>query len=288
MPTQPIIIIGMHRSGTTMTTRLLEELGLFVGDQKRKNYEAIFFQELNRWIMAQTNTSWDFPLNYRFATDFFKEQAVRVCAHQFRGMGRAKYLGRMKALRYRDLQDIEFPWSWKDPLNTVTLPVWMQLFPNARILHIYRNPIDVAASLRKREQAKQDRWKLTPKLKIKERSLSRRWLYNQSYRVFDINQSVQLWQEYVELARQHEQTWAGQSHTVRYESFLEEPERHLEEMAAFCGLNPAPQAIKQAATRVDASRKFAFTGDPELEALYREIRNQPLLQQLNYHNILPA
>ena len=42
MPNSPIIVIGMHRSGTTMLIKQLEELGLFVGDKKRKNYESVF------------------------------------------------------------------------------------------------------------------------------------------------------------------------------------------------------------------------------------------------------
>lgn len=40
---QPIVILGMHRSGTTMITEILEQLGLFVGDQKDDNCESLFF-----------------------------------------------------------------------------------------------------------------------------------------------------------------------------------------------------------------------------------------------------
>ena len=31
MENQPVIIIGMHRSGTSMLTRVLQEAGLFIG-----------------------------------------------------------------------------------------------------------------------------------------------------------------------------------------------------------------------------------------------------------------
>ena len=30
----PVIIVGMHRSGTTMLSQLLERLGLFTGEKK--------------------------------------------------------------------------------------------------------------------------------------------------------------------------------------------------------------------------------------------------------------
>ena len=39
----PIVIIGMHRSGTSIVTRMLEQLGLFVGKKKDMNHEALFF-----------------------------------------------------------------------------------------------------------------------------------------------------------------------------------------------------------------------------------------------------
>lgn len=39
----PILIIGMHRSGTSMITRKLESLGLFLGNEKDENDEAFFF-----------------------------------------------------------------------------------------------------------------------------------------------------------------------------------------------------------------------------------------------------
>ncbi|MCS5697200.1 sulfotransferase [Desulfofundulus thermocisternus] len=38
----PIIIIGMHRSGTNMLTRMLEELGLFVGERKKATTRHCF------------------------------------------------------------------------------------------------------------------------------------------------------------------------------------------------------------------------------------------------------
>jgi len=39
----PIVIIGMHRSGTSIVTRMLGQLGLFVGKKKDMNHEALFF-----------------------------------------------------------------------------------------------------------------------------------------------------------------------------------------------------------------------------------------------------
>jgi hypothetical protein len=43
-------------------------------------------------------------------------------------------------------------WGWKDPRNSITLPVWLKLFPDARVIHIVRNGVDVAESLYRRQQ----------------------------------------------------------------------------------------------------------------------------------------
>src|SRR5207237_1034384 len=57
----PVIFIGMHRSGTSMLGRLLEELGMFFGAYKDENNEALFFQDLNEWLLAQCGGRWDNP-----------------------------------------------------------------------------------------------------------------------------------------------------------------------------------------------------------------------------------
>ncbi|MBW1793701.1 MAG: sulfotransferase [Deltaproteobacteria bacterium] len=41
-------------------------------------------------------------------------------------------------------------WGWKDPRTTLTLPLWLKLFPKARIIHVIRNGIDSALSLWRR------------------------------------------------------------------------------------------------------------------------------------------
>jgi hypothetical protein len=42
-PYPPVIIIGMSRSGTTLLVEMLEQLGLFAGNKKTRNNEALFF-----------------------------------------------------------------------------------------------------------------------------------------------------------------------------------------------------------------------------------------------------
>ncbi len=39
-----VIILSMHRFETTMLTKLLEQLGIFMDWRKEKNNEALFFK----------------------------------------------------------------------------------------------------------------------------------------------------------------------------------------------------------------------------------------------------
>ena len=65
----PIIIIGMHRSGTTMLAKFLGELGVFMGNDKEKNYESKFFQKLNKWMLSVAGCSWDNPDGFGLLLD---------------------------------------------------------------------------------------------------------------------------------------------------------------------------------------------------------------------------
>jgi hypothetical protein len=43
-------------------------------------------------------------------------------------------------------------WGWKDPRNCLTLPFWRKLLPELNVLVIVRNPLEVAYSLRNRNE----------------------------------------------------------------------------------------------------------------------------------------
>ncbi len=48
----PIIISGMHRSGTSLLSRIIEKTGVFLGKYKQRNNESLYFLQLNRYIMS--------------------------------------------------------------------------------------------------------------------------------------------------------------------------------------------------------------------------------------------
>ena len=60
----PIIITGMHRSGTSLLSSKLSEMNVFMGIYQDINNESLFFQRLNRWMMNHIESSWDDPKSF--------------------------------------------------------------------------------------------------------------------------------------------------------------------------------------------------------------------------------
>ena len=91
----PILIIGMHRSGTTMLTRFIEGSGIFMGSKKSmdKNEESFFFQRINEWILYQKNATWDNSYNLQFSNALINENIVSTIRKRLASNATRKYFG---------------------------------------------------------------------------------------------------------------------------------------------------------------------------------------------------
>src|SRR5438552_8059242 len=137
----PIIVIGMHRSGTCMLIGILQELGLCIGTMIDPNNEAPLFVTLNVWLLRQSGATCESPEAVRHLLDNPEARAV-AADHLRRTLTTprvASYLGWGAYLRYRTPANLDVAWGWKDPRTTYTLPLWLDLFPDARLVHIYRH-----------------------------------------------------------------------------------------------------------------------------------------------------
>ena len=148
MNKNPIIITGIHRSGTTLLSKIFENNKVFLGAKKDLNNEALFFQNLNKWLLSSYGISWenpkyiDFELNKnRFDMILFKLQKILNSRLNFR------YLGLKSLVLEKKLLEIDFDWGWKDPRNIFSLPFWLKLFPESKVLILIRHPFDVVNSL---------------------------------------------------------------------------------------------------------------------------------------------
>lgn len=187
------------------------------------------------------------------------------------------FLGVRGYLSHRGVANLGTPWGWKDPRNTFTLPLWLRVFPKARIVCIERHGVDVAQSLLAREH----------KIELAARRRYRRYKYLawirpkrggflESSRCATLSGGFTLWEEY---QRQVEEILADLDPVrvarVRYEDLLSNPSGNLESLAKFCGLDPTPRDVQRACRGVNADRAYAYAEDPELRA-FAESRAQAL------------
>ena len=194
----PVIIIGMHRSGTTLLTKMLESCGIFWGGKKDEYNESIVFQSTNEKLFAMAKATWDNPepIDSLFSDPRLEEEATSLIRTTLDDGFFNKYFIDQRPFRFQTLVTEEHAmWGWKDPRNIFTLPVWIDFFPDARIVHIVRNGLDVSASLWLRETTRPEG----------------REHPHYSHRCQSHDGCFRLWKAYVERARHHVQNFDNTS-----------------------------------------------------------------------------
>lgn len=282
MTQQPIIILGMHRSGTTMITKMLENLGLFVGAEKEINHESIFFWEINNWIFDLHTSTAEKPHNMRHRNASC-DKVVRESLDYFLQSGRRKkYLGNLSS-RYKNIKDIDFPFGWKDPKNTFTIEFWKEIFPDAKIIHIYRNPIDSVSSYIERDLVKYNQFDWTWKKKLKRDFLISN-NFHRNFRINTIEDGFELWHEYVEKALSLKQDFSNYIE-LKYEDFLENPFELLKQLTAFSGLEINDDKIRNEIKDIKKERAYAFVTNADYYKIYQNLKDNKIMQQLGYDNL---
>lgn len=286
----PIIVLGMHRSGTSIISRSLESLGLFQGVRFEDNHESTFFLELNRSLIRHVHGWWDHPepLHAFFKRPQAVEMTIARLAKTLCSIHAREYLGWKRLVRYRSMFNLPYPWGWKDPRTIFTLPLWIRLFPEARLIYIARNGVDVAASLVAREQRQLAR--RAKKMKRRRAIASfagalDQMGYKGSVRCLTMEGSFSLWEEYVDEAERHLAQLPNRRHVLSYEQFAIEPARHLADLAEFAGLNCDKTAITAAAAKVNPTRSLAFTKDARHAEFYQTVRQSRWMKHYGYDEV---
>lgn len=270
----PIIILGMHRSGTSMITRMLESLGLFVGKKQEENSEAVFFLKLNNWLLMQSGGAWDNPKPFHYLLDFprLRELSRDYLALSLSTPRIISYLGWRHYIRSKKLERLSVPWGWKDPRNTYTLPIWLDLFPNAKIIHIYRHGVDVSQSLLKRQvQRLAAGEKRYERRRFLYHAVHKRGGFTHSARCHSLEHAFSLWEDYVCEAQRHVSSLGDRAFEIKYEDFLEDTPSHLIKLASFCQLDVSEEQVRLAAENAKQSRSQAYANDPELRTFARGV-----------------
>jgi hypothetical protein len=182
-------------------------------------------------------------------------------------------------LRYRSVYRLPCPWGWTDPRTIFTLPLWLRLFPGARLIYIRRNGLHVAASLftRERERLTRRRERFArPRLCCSTRTALARLGFKGSARCLTFEGAFSLWEEYVAEAERHLANFSNDRLVLSYEDLTAAPQEHLAALSAFAGLDCRHDDIAAAAGAVRPPRER--TSSPVTAAMDNPI--EPAGQQM--------
>lgn len=133
-----LIIAGMHRSGTSLVTSMMQAAGVHIGERLlgayqgnvRGHFEDLDFLEFHKKVLHRCGIPSSFTDSTPALTPDPEEEKEASSLVAGRRGHRA--------------------WGWKDPRTSLFLDFWHQLLPQARFLFIYRHPLEVLLSLARR------------------------------------------------------------------------------------------------------------------------------------------
>lgn len=139
-----VVVLGMHRAGTSLVTRGIKSLGIYMGDDfvdaqfdnPRGYWEDRKVQDLNQRVLRVFGLKWESP-------DLFTDtqwQALEIEAM------------RLEAIEHIRANFLSHPlWGFKDPRTIRLLPFWWPVLERLGVHDSYvvviRNPLSVAESL---------------------------------------------------------------------------------------------------------------------------------------------
>ena len=181
------------------------------------------------------------------------------------------------------------PWGWKDPRNSLTLPLWLRVFPEAKVLHIVRNGVDVSRSLVTRERDSLA-GKPGQRLKGALKRAGSRFLPRLGYfppGPVKHGLAFELWAAYHEFLEVSTSGLpADRIFVLRYEDLLEAPAEQIEPLARFIGAPADREHVSSAAALVERTGRPSFLDSPQLISLYQRQRRSHFMSRFDYANLL--
>ena len=139
-----IIVLGMHRSGTSAVARLLNLMGAYFGgenistgasaENEKGFWERLDVRSLNDSMLHNANCDWDriAELDLNAIPDDFQNAYHRSARDIILNL------------------DAHRPWFIKEPRLCILLPLWRPALELPFCVHVFRHPVEVAHSLRAR------------------------------------------------------------------------------------------------------------------------------------------
>jgi hypothetical protein len=148
-----LLILGMHRSGTSAVTRVVNLLGANIGTNillpGHGNSEGFWehgdAMRINHYLLEAFGHTW-FDIR-RLPQNWPQQPVSRQALARFTTIIRAEFVGKPVA-------------ALKDPRTCLLAPLWIEAFETCgfevQCLFMVRNPIEVVASLQAREQCSRE------------------------------------------------------------------------------------------------------------------------------------
>jgi glycosyltransferase involved in cell wall biosynthesis/SAM-dependent methyltransferase len=140
-----LIVLGMHRSGTSSVARLLNMMGAYFAPPgmsmpptaaNAKGYwEREDIRQINDAMLQDLGCRWDNVAD--FDASLINAKFI------------ARYSGALRKIVYE--LDAQRPWMAKDPRFCLLLPVWEAVLEVPVYIYVYRAPVQIAKSLAVRE-----------------------------------------------------------------------------------------------------------------------------------------
>jgi hypothetical protein len=148
-----IVVLGMHRSGTSVTTNLLNAFGVPLSDDlmpptehNQKGYfESKEISRMHDEILASMGMEWKTTnVDVPFPNNWWLSPQVQT------------WKEKLKAIASSEIESNGGLWGFKDPRTARLLPVWLQIIDelglDSKFILCSRDPNEVAGSLFAREQ----------------------------------------------------------------------------------------------------------------------------------------
>lgn len=160
--TKPVVVVlGMHRSGTSLLANLLTTLGVSLGEKLLAadcNNEAGYWEQEEIYrtqdeLLQKLGRHWIGPAGtIPLPSDWWKRPEVQP------------YKERLTAILREEIAKTDGVWGFKDPRTSRTLPLWKEIFEELGVEPIYllaiRNPSEVVESIVKRDEVPASRAEL--------------------------------------------------------------------------------------------------------------------------------
>ena len=140
-----VLVLGMHRSGASAAIRLINLLGVPLG---------VLDDLMSRPHPGSPTALWESAALREFNDSVLRELGGDVFSPPKLEPGWVGTLETKIDEAPGIFSDIYVgpQWAWKDPRNCLTLPFWRKaVVPDPVCIVVYRNPLDVARSLTKRD-----------------------------------------------------------------------------------------------------------------------------------------